>query len=159
MVQVGDKAPDFAILDQDEKKVSVKDYSGKWLVLYFYPKDNTPGCTVEAIEFTKAKGEFKDLGCEIVGVSKDTTAKHCKFISKRSLDIRLLSDLDGAVIDSYGVWRPKKFMGREFLGIVRSTFLIDPKGIIRHVWDPVSVKGHVAEVLDTVKELSSDFIS
>jgi len=155
MIEVGKKAPEFTLIDQDEKKVSLKEYLGKWLVLYFYPKDDTPGCTLEGIAFTKNKATFKKLGCEIVGISKDSCAKHCRFIEKHGLGVRLLSDPNGNVIDLYGVWRPKRFMGREFLGIVRSTFLIDPKGAIRHIWDPVSVTGHAEDVLETLKRLVS----
>jgi peroxiredoxin Q/BCP len=150
----GEKAPDFSLQNQDGKTVSLKDYKGKWLVLYFYPKDNTPGCTIEAIDFTQNFSEFKKLGAVVVGISRDTPKTHCGFIEKKKLTIELLSDPEHKLMDAFGVWRPKKFMGREFLGTIRSTFIIDPKGIIRAVWDPVSVKGHAKEVLAKLSALA-----
>jgi len=151
----GQKAPDFLLDNQNGKKTSLKDYAGKWLVLYFYPKDNTPGCTIEAIDFTQNLSLFKKLGAIVVGVSRDTPKTHCGFIEKQKLTLELLSDPEHKLMDAFGVWRPKKFMGREFLGTIRSTFIIDPKGIIRAIWDPVSVKGHAKEVLDKLTELTS----
>jgi len=150
---IGKKAPAFTLPDQDGEKVSLKDYTGHWLVLYFYPRDNTPGCTVEAMDFTSLLPQFKKLGCAVVGCSKDSPKSHCNFIDKKGLKITLLSDEDHKVQEAFGVWRPKKFMGREFLGTIRSTFLIDPKGKVAFVWDPVSAKGHAKEVLEKVKEM------
>lgn len=152
-LSAGDKAPEFTVLNQDEKKVSLKDFKGKWVVLYFYPRDLTPGCTIEANEFTSEAKNFQKLGAVIVGVSADTCKSHQKFIEKYDLKITLLSDTDRKILEPYGVWQLKKFMGRESMGIVRTTFLIDPKGMIAHIWPKVSVKGHVAEVKETLKAL------
>ena len=145
-----DKAPEFCLPDAEEKKHCLKDYRGKSVVLYFYPRDNTPGCTIEALDFSALKDRFKKKGAVILGVSKDGCASHQKFIDKQGLTITLLSDPDSSMQKKYGVWRPKKFMGREFLGTVRSTFLIDKKGIIKKYWDNVKAKGHAEEVLDSI---------
>ncbi|MDO8556377.1 MAG: peroxiredoxin [Nanoarchaeota archaeon] len=125
----------------------------QWVVVYFYPKDATPGCTVEAVDFSSLKKEFSKLGVVILGVSKDTPAAHQKFIKKESLTIQLLSDVDGAVHASYQVWGKKQFMGKSFLGCVRSTFLINRPGLIVKIWNNVSVKGHAADVLATLRSL------
>jgi len=151
-IKEGKKAPAFTLPNQNEENVSLKDFKGKWVVLYFYPKDNTPGCTTEAVEFTQKLPEFKKLGAIVLGCSKDSPQSHCKFIDKKDLKITLLSDLDHEVIDKYGAWGKKKFMGREFMGIIRSTFLIDPQGKIARIWSPVKVKGHVDDVLLELKE-------
>ncbi|MCI0532562.1 MAG: thioredoxin-dependent thiol peroxidase [candidate division Zixibacteria bacterium] len=155
---VGQKAPDFSLPNQLGETVSLKDYRGKWVVLYFYPRDNTPGCTMEAIDFSKLKSKFDKLDAVILGVSKDSCQSHQKFIHGKKLTIELLSDSDtkdtpSAVQKLYGVWRPKKFMGREFLGTIRSTFLINPAGIIEQVWDKVSAKGHTQKVLEELGEI------
>lgn len=153
MVKEGDKAPAFSLMDANEKTVELSDFKGDWLVLYFYPKDNTPGCTIEANEFTGLKGEFEKLGCVILGISKDSCKSHQKFIESQHLNIHLLSDPDSKMQKDYGVWRPKKFMGREFLGTVRSTFLLDPDGVVRKVWDNVKARGHAEVVLGELKRL------
>ncbi|MEL6496614.1 MAG: thioredoxin-dependent thiol peroxidase [Cyanobacteria bacterium J06623_7] len=145
--QVGQDAPDFEGCDRDGNVVSLQDYSDRWLVLYFYPKDNTPGCTTEAKDFTTSRAEFKSLGADILGVSPDSPQLHSKFIDKHELSIKLLSDPERQVIEAYGAWRLKKFMGKEYMGVVRSTFLISPQGKIAAVWDKVRVKAHVAKVL------------
>lgn len=150
--QVGQNAPDFVAIDQSGNSVSLQDYSSSWVVLYFYPKDNTPGCTNEAKEFTEFTAQFRELGAEIVGVSPDSTKSHCKFIDKHSLEIRLISDPENKVIEAYGAWRLKKFMGKEYMGVVRSTFLISPDRKIVQVWDKVRVKAHVEKVLQALKE-------
>lgn len=144
------RAPPFTLEDASGERHSLKDYLGKWVVLYFYPKDNTPGCTMEALDFSKLKEEFSKKKAVILGVSKDSCASHQKFIDKKGLTITLLSDPDHEVMEKYKVWRPKKFMGREFLGTVRSTFLIDPSGKIVRKWDPVTVKGHAEDVLKAI---------
>lgn len=149
----GDTAPDFCLKDQDEKMICLKDFKGRNIVLYFYPKDNTPGCSLEAMTFTKYKDEFENHNTTIIGVSKDSCASHKKFIEKKDLNITLISDSEKEIQEKYGVWRLKKFMGKEFMGTIRSTFLIDSNGIIRKVWDNVKVKGHVEEVLTAVKNL------
>ncbi len=152
-LKVGDVAPDFKLLNQEETPISLKDFQGKWLVFYFYPKDNTPGCTIEAIDFTALAKDFAKLGAVVVGVSKDSCGSHQSFIEKQKLGIMLLSDPKHAVIEAYGSWAMKKFMGKEFMGIIRSTFLIDPKGKLAFIWPNVSAKGHAEEVLAKLKEL------
>jgi thioredoxin-dependent peroxiredoxin len=150
--QVGQLAPDFTAKDQNDKTVSKKDFQDCWLILYFYPKDSTPGCTTEAQEFSASIEQFRKLNAAIVGVSPDSVKSHYKFIDKYNLTIQLLSDPEHQIIEAYGGWRLKKFMGKEYMGVVRSTFLISPDGKIAHVWDKVRVKGHVAEVLQELKE-------
>jgi len=152
-MRIDEKAPIFSLQNQDGDIVSLSDFKGKWLIIYFYPRDNTPGCSIEGIDFTALKNKFDSLNAEIVGVSADSIASHCKFIAKKNLTINLLSDEDKIMINSFGVWRPKKFMGKEFLGIVRSTFLINPGGIIKYIWDPVKVKSHAQKVLEKLQEL------
>lgn len=152
-LNIGDRAPDFALANQDGNNVGLKDFAGKWVVLYFYPKDNTPGCTIEGIEFSSTIGEFRKAGAEIIGVSPDSVKSHCNFIEKQKLKITLLSDESREMLKKYGVWGKKKFMGREYEGVLRTTFLIDPKGKIAHIWENVSVKGHAKEVLEKVKRL------
>ena len=147
LLNIGDRAPDFTSQDQDGNPVSLQDYSDCWLVLYFYPKDNTPGCTTEAKDFTAYREQFNELGADILGVSPDSEKSHCKFIDKQDLSIKLLSDPDNKVIEAYKVWRLKKFMGKEYMGVVRSTFLISPDGKIVQIWDKVRVKAHAEKVL------------
>ena len=151
--QLGQPAPDFTAKNQNEEAVSLQDFANSWLVLYFYPKDNTPGCTTEAQEFTAYRSEFGELGAKIVGVSPDSVKSHGKFIDKHDLTIQLLSDPEHEIIEAYGAWRLKKFMGKEYMGVVRSTFLIDPDGNIIRVWDKVRVKGHVEKVLQELRQL------
>jgi len=131
--------------------VALADFKGKHLVLYFYPKDDTPGCTKEAIAFSEQLDAFKKAGAEIVGVSKDTVAKHDKFIGKHDLKVVLASDEDGAVCEKYGVWVEKKMYGRTYMGIQRATFLIGPDGKIKTVWPKVKVAGHAEDVLLAIK--------
>jgi len=151
---VESEAPDFSVPNKDGEIRTLADYSGKWLVLYAYPKDNTPGCTLEAMDFTRMRSEFESVGAIVVGVSPDSPKKHCNFTDKHDLSLELLSDEDHRLLEAYGAWSPKKLYGREFLGVVRSTFLIDPEGIVRKVWRKVKVTGHAAEVLQTIKDLS-----
>tara|TARA_Y100000310_G_scaffold278642_1_gene297190 strand:+ start:13613 stop:14068 length:456 start_codon:yes stop_codon:yes gene_type:complete len=146
-------APQFTLENQAHQKISLADYKGKWLILYFYPRDNTPGCTIEAVDFTAKKEEFHKLNAEIAGVSKDSVESHQKFCLKRDLTITLLSDPSTEMMQSYNVWGMKKFMGREFMGTIRSTFIINPLGEIVHKWSPVKAKGHVEEVYTKLKEL------
>ena len=152
--KVGQPAPDFSLPDQSQVKVSLKDFRGKWIVLYFYPRDNTPGCTIEAKDFTKLKPQFEKLNAVILGISRDSCQSHQKFVSGKRLTITLLSDTDSSIQKRYGCWRPKKFMGKEFLGTIRSTFLIDPQGMIARIWDPVKALGHAREVLEELRKLS-----
>ena len=156
MVEVGSKAPDFCLPNQDNEEICLRDFAGSWVVLYFYPKDNTPGCTTEALDFTALKAEFEKEGATIFGVSPDSVKKHCNFIAKKDLKITLLSDEEKEVAQKYGVWQLKKMYGREYMGIVRSTFLIDPDGNIAYKWEKVKVKNHAQEVLDKLKELKSN---
>ena len=152
-LEAGNKAPSFSGATDGGGTVSLKDLKGKKFVLYFYPKDDTPGCTTEAQGFRDALAEFRELGVEIVGVSKDSVKRHDNFKAKHDLPFTLLSDTDGAVCEAYGVWRKKLNYGREYMGIVRSTFLIDGKGKIAAVWDKVRVKGHVDAVLEAARAL------
>lgn len=143
----GKKAPGFCLLDEGGRNVCLDDLLGKWTVLYFYPKDNTPGCTVEAKDFSCAAEDFSKLGARIVGISPDDKMSHLKFIGKHDLKVTLLSDPDHTVLEKYGAWKHKKLYGRSFLSVNRSTFLLDPEGVVRRVWRNVKVKGHVDEVL------------
>ena len=155
MIKIDEKAPDFCLPNQDDVEICMRDLKGKWIVLYFYPRDNTPGCTTEACEFTEAAPDFSDLDAIIIGVSADTTKKHRSFIEKKNLGITLLSDEDTSMMQTYGVWQPKKFMGKEFLGILRTTLIINPEGIVKAVFEKVRVKEHVAKVKETLLSLSA----
>ena len=148
MLKVGSAAPKFCLPNQDETEICLRDIKGKWIVLYFYPKDNTPGCTTEACEFTAALPDFDRLDAVVLGVSPDSPKKHRNFIEKQNLLITLLADESTEMAQNYGVWQLKKNYGKEYMGIVRSTFIIDPSGNIAALWSNVRVKGHV----DTVKE-------
>ncbi|WP_373541269.1 thioredoxin-dependent thiol peroxidase [Chamaesiphon sp.] len=150
-MNIGQPAPRFTAPDREGKQIGIDDFADRWLVLYFYPKDNTPGCTTQAIEFTSNLAQFQDLNTQIVGISPDSIASHGKFIDKQKLGITLLSDPEHQIAEDYGVWQLKKFMGKEYMGIVRSTFLIDPSGKIAYIWSPVKVKNHVDTVLAQVK--------
>ncbi len=147
----GDKAPPFNLPSDGGGKVSLKDLLGKPVVLYFYPKDDTSGCTREAIDFTALLPKFRRLGATIVGISKDTVAAHDRFKSKHKLGIVLGSDEDGKVVESYGCWVEKSLYGRKYMGIERATFLIDGKGKISRIWRKVKVPGHAEEVLAALK--------
>jgi len=153
MPEIGDKAPDFCLLNQDNEEICLRDFQGSWVVLYFYPKDNTPGCTTEALDFSANLKEFQDLGATVLGVSPDSPKKHQNFIAKKGLSVTLLADEDKEVAKAYGVWQLKKSYGREYMGIVRSTFLIDPDGKIAYKWEKVRVKGHIEAVLAKLREL------
>lgn len=148
------KAPAFSLPDEKGKVQSLKDYAGKWLLIYFYPKDDTPGCTKEACLLRDNFPAFKKLKCAVVGVSADTEAKHQKFKEKYELPFTLLSDSDKEMIKAYGVWQKKKFMGREYMGIARTSFLIDPKGKIAKVYENVKPPVHAEEVLEDLRELA-----
>lgn len=152
----GVKAPDFCLPDQNGSEVCLKDFLGKWIVLYFYPKDNTSGCTKEAVGFSEAKEEFEKLRAVILGVSPDSVRSHKNFEEKKGLKITLLSDTEHKVLEAYGVWQLKKMYGREYYGVVRSTYLIDPQGIIRYIWKKVKVTGHVEAVKEKLKELKGE---
>ena len=149
----GSKAPAFTLEMDDGERLSLKDLRGKKVVLYFYPKDDTPGCTKEAAAFSGDLTKFRRAGAIVIGVSKDSAAKHQKFKAKHKLKIQLGADEEGKVIEKYGVWVEKSMYGRKFMGIERATFLIDEKGILRRVWRKVKVVGHSVEVLEAVKAL------
>lgn len=152
MVKSGNKAPQFCLPNKDEKKICLKDFRGKWVVLYFYPKDNTSGCTKEAMDFTNHLQKFKKLDAVIIGISPDPPKSHANFAAKHKLKIILLSDPEHTVLMQYGVWQKKKLYGREYHGVVRTTYLIDQDGRIVHVWDKVKVNGHAADVQTTLGE-------
>lgn len=150
--EVGQQAPDFTLLSTDDKEVSLKDFKGKEaVVLYFYPKDDTPGCTAEACSFRDLRSMFHESGAEILGVSPDTVKSHKKFQQKYHLTFPLLADADHSVADQYGVWQLKKFMGRQYMGIARTTFVIDKNGTIKAVFPNVKVEGHADKVLAALK--------
>ena len=153
MLKINSKAPNFNLISTNGNSYSLKDSIGRYVVLYFYPKDDTPGCTIETNDFNKLLTKFKKLNCEVYGVSKDNMKSHNKFKEKYKIKFDLLSDDEIKIVKSYKVWANKKFMGREFMGIVRSTFLIDPMGKIVKIWDNVKVKDHAQEVFDTLKNI------
>jgi peroxiredoxin Q/BCP len=144
----GDKAPAFEGINEKSEPIKLFDYKGKKLILFFYPRDNTPGCTAEACSLRDHFSELKELGYELLGVSPDSPKKHQNFISKFDFPFSLLADTELEVIKSYGVWGRKKFMGREFDGVLRTTFIIDEKGKIERIIDKVKTKDHAAQVMD-----------
>ena len=152
-MKVNSKAPSFSLPSTSNNEYSLKDSLGKYIVLYFYPKDDTPGCTIETNDFNKLLAKFKKLNCEILGISKDNLKSHNKFRDKYKIKFDLLADEELKVLKKYKVWGKKKFMGREFMGIIRSTYLIDKKGKILKVWDNVKVKDHAKEVLKTLQNI------
>jgi peroxiredoxin Q/BCP len=155
-LKVLDKAPALDIPDQDGKTVSLNEYAQRWLVVYFYPKDNTPGCSLEGQAFSGLVEDFDRAATSIIGISSDSQASHCRFIEKKALRVRLLSDTDHRVQEAWGVRRTKKNFGVEYIGTVRSTFLIDPQGTIRQIWDKVKVSGHADEVLQAVQAAQAE---
>ncbi len=154
ILKAGSKAPDFQLINKDGKKISLKDFSGQWVVLYFYPRDNTSGCTKEAVAFSEMLADFQDKNAVILGVSPDSEKSHQRFTEKHGLSVELLSDPDHAVCEAFGVWQLKKMCGRESMGVVRSTFVINPQGIIDKSWAKVKVAGHAQTVFQTLCELS-----
>ena len=164
MNTVGTEAPDFRLENQDDKEVSLKDNKGKWTVLYFYPKDNTSGCTIEACDFTESLNDYKKLNAVIIGVSPDSTESHRRFIEKQNLGITLLRDPDKKVHIAYGAWGMKKNYGKEYEGVIRSTFIISPEGKIAEAWSKVKVRvkrkdgetRHVDVVKERLKELQNE---
>jgi thioredoxin-dependent peroxiredoxin len=149
-------APDFSLPDQDGNVHNLKDYAGKWLVLYFYPKDDTPGCTTEACSFRDGRELIKEWGnAEVVGVSKDSVASHKKFAEKYGLNFPILSDPDHKTIEAYGSWQPKKLFGREFIGTLRNTVIISPEGEIVKTYNGVDPKTHAAQIIEDLKTLQA----
>lgn len=153
MLEVGQKAPDFNLLDENGENISLSTFKGKNIVLYFYPKDDTPGCTKESIAFSGLKDEFEANNTVILGASKDSVKKHQNFIKKHDLTVKLLVDDEGKLCEDYTVWVLKKLYGREYMGIERATFLIGTDGNIKNIWRKVKVKGHAEEVLETLQTL------
>lgn len=152
-LETGDEAPGFCLPSQDEEEICLESLRGRWVVLYFYPKDNTKGCTLEAIDFTLNKDRIEGMGATVLGVSPDSVESHRGFCDKHGLTITLLSDPGHGVLEAYGVWRLKMMYGREFLGVVRSTFIVDPEGRIAHAWRRVRVADHVEAVIEKLAEL------
>lgn len=152
-LKIGDKAPSFELPNQDGSTVTVKNFADKHMVIYFYPKDDTPGCTTEAKDFTALKNEFEAADTIVIGVSKDSVEKHTKFIAKHELGVELLADEEGTLCEAYGVWVEKSMYGKKYMGIERSTYLIDNEGIIREIWRKVKVKDHAKKVLEAAKAL------
>ncbi|MEN9800781.1 MAG: hypothetical protein RL653_4478 [Pseudomonadota bacterium] len=150
MLEAGQKAPAFSLKDQDGKTVKLSDFKGQHVVLYFYPKDNTPGCTAEACDFRDSQAALKKAGAVVLGVSMDSEASHQKFIQKHGLNFPLLVDADHAVAEKYGAWGEKSMYGKKFMGLIRSTFLVGPDGKLKQVWPKVKVDGHVEEVLEAL---------
>jgi peroxiredoxin Q/BCP len=148
-LKVGDKAPVFKALNEDEKTISLSDYSGRKVILYFYPKDMTPGCTAESCNLGENYSLLKEKGFEILGVSPDPAKRHQKFIEKYKLPFSLIADEDRAVLEAYNVWGPKKFMGREYDGVHRTTFVIDENGIIEKIFTKVKTKDHTNQILES----------
>lgn len=156
MPSVGAEAPVFCLPDQDGREVCLRALRGKWVVLYFYPKDQTSGCTLEAQDFTRHLEEFEQRNAVVLGVSPDSVESHRRFREKQKLRVTLLSDPERKVIQAYGAWGKKRMAGQEYFGVIRSTFLIDPKGKIAAHWPKVRVKGHVEEVLQTLRRLQGE---
>jgi peroxiredoxin Q/BCP len=153
MIEIGDTVPDFCLPNQDEEEICLRDIKGRWIVLYFYPKDNTPGCTTQACDFTEALPDFEGLSAIVLGVSPDSPKKHRNFIAKKELKITLLADEEKELCNIFGVWQLKKNYGKEYMGVVRSTFIIDPDGKVAEKWEKVRVKGHIEVVKERLKEL------
>jgi peroxiredoxin Q/BCP len=146
-LKVGDKAPDLGVVNQNGEIVNLSDFKGKKLVLYFYPKDNTPGCTAEACNLRDNLSELNEKGYEVLGVSPDSEKKHLNFIDKQSLPFSLLADTDRKVLEAYGVWAEKKMYGKTYMGVVRTTFVIDENGIIENIIEKVKTKDHASQIL------------
>lgn len=151
MIQVGQSAPEFNLPDENNLHHTLSEFSGKWLLIYFYPKDDTPGCTIEACSFRDASEQFAEKHAQIVGISVDSVASHKKFAQKHALPFTLLADTEKKTVADYGVWSKKKFMGREYMGINRSSFLIDKSGVVQKVYEKVNPLTHTKEVLSDIE--------
>lgn len=150
-LKTGDKAPDFKGVDENGKEISLANFSGKKLIMYFYPKDNTPGCTNEACDLRDNYNMWLDKGYDVIGVSPDSQQSHQKFIAKHTLPFTLISDPDKVIIKQYGAWGPKKLYGREYEGLLRTTFVIDDNGVITNIFEKVKTKDHTNQILETLK--------
>jgi peroxiredoxin Q/BCP len=153
MIQVGDKAPNIVLKNQDGIEVSLVDYSGKWVIIYIYPKDNTPGCTTQACEFNDLFNDFSSIDAVILGISPDNEKKHTNFIEKYNLNFTLLCDEEKITLKEYGAWGLKKLYGKEYEGVIRSTFIINPDGKIAKIYSKVKAKGHAQIVKEDLKQL------
>jgi peroxiredoxin Q/BCP len=151
MLDVGDKIPDLPLALSSGSTTRLADHRGQWLVLYFYPKDSTPGCTTEGLDFNALLPKFRKLGAAVLGISRDSLRSHQNFCTKQGFKFELVSDADEALCNAFGVIKPKKLYGRDYIGIERSTFLIDPDGVIAQSWRPVKVPGHAEAVLEALK--------
>jgi thioredoxin-dependent peroxiredoxin len=152
-VTTGEQAPQFCLPDSDGNQVCLNDYLGSWVILYFYPKDNTPGCTLEAVQFSGYTDEIMKMGAAVLGVSPDSPGSHCRFRDRHDLRLTLLSDEKHNVLELYDAWTLKRMAGREYHGVQRSTFLVNPDGEVVRVWPEVKVKGHAEEVVKVLKSL------
>jgi len=155
VIEVGSAAPHFGLEDQDGNRVSLDELGGRWVVLYFYPKDDTPGCTVEACEFSEGLEDFSGLDAVVLGCSPDPPSKHRRFIDKHGLKVRLLSDPEHRVMEAYGAWGEKTLYGKTRMGVIRSTVIIDPEGRVAHHWKKVQAKGHAAKVRQRLESLQA----
>ena len=153
MLEIGDTIAPFCLPNQDEEEICFRDIKGRWVILYFYPKDNTPGCTTEACDFTDAVLDFSSLDAIVLGVSPDSARKHRNFIEKKNLKITLLADEDKSLCKNFGVWKLKKNFGKEYMGVIRSTYMISPDGTLAFKWENVRVKNHVNTVKEKLREL------
>ncbi|WP_320052188.1 thioredoxin-dependent thiol peroxidase [uncultured Acetobacteroides sp.] len=151
-LQIGDKAPDFKGIDQNGKAVTLADFAGKRLILYFYPKDSTPGCTDEACSLRDGWGELRAQGFEVLGVSADSEASHVKFIEKHSLPFNLIADTEKSILEAYNAWGEKSLYGKKYMGIIRKTYVIGASGIIENIFEKVKVKSHAQQILDAYKK-------
>lgn len=154
LIEITHAAPDFTLKDQANTTRKLSDAKGQWVVLYFYPKDSTPGCTTQACAFRDASHELTNASAVVLGVSPDGVKSHVKFAQKQSLNFPLLADTDQAVCKAYGVWQEKTTFGKTYMGVVRTTYLIDPQGNVAHRWDKVKVPGHVEDVLQTLTQIA-----
>lgn len=152
MVSVGDSAPDFSLPDQTGTERTLSDYRGRWVLLYFYPKDNTPGCTKQACMIRDVFPRFENLHVEVFGISKDSVKSHASFAEKHDLPFKLLADEGHVALDAYGVWAEKQMMGKTYMGTLRTSFLIDPEGVVKKVYEKVKPEVHAEEVLADLKE-------
>ena len=152
-LKIGNKAPNFNLPNQSGDSVRLDDFAGRWLVIYFYPRDDTPGCTVEAKDFTELKNDFEKNETVILGVSPDNETKHCKFIDKHRLKIDLLADCEKSMLSDYGVWQEKSMYGKTYMGVVRTTYLINPDGNIAEAWTKVKARGHADAVLKRLLDI------
>lgn len=153
MIEIGDKAPEFCLANRNDEEVCLRNFLGRWVILYFYPKDNTKGCTIEAVDFSQNLEGFEKMKAVVVGISPDSPKSHQNFANKHSLEVTLLSDTEHKVLEKYGVWQLRKMYGREYFGVIRSTFIINPEGKTSYIFRKVKVKGHVEEVKRKLKEL------